>query len=95
MPGVCKERIVIIAVCEHFSISEEWLKKRGRKRPMVERKYICMYLLRKYTKLQLSIIGEMFGLDHTTVIHACQSVPDWMETDPNIKESVMAIELNL
>ena len=48
-----------------------------------------MYFCKRYTQLTLALIGENFGgRDHSTVIHALESVEDMMKTDSNFKNSV-------
>ena len=50
---------------------------------------VAMYFCKRFTQLTLALIGENFGgRDHSTVIHALESVEDMMKTDSNFKNSV-------
>lgn len=70
---------IIRIVSEHTGVTYELMKTKSRKREYTESRQICMYLIHKYTKLSLRLIGLKFGgRDHSTVIHACQKVDDLM-----------------
>lgn len=81
------------AVCEYFSVPQEKLKEKTRKRQIVQARQLSMYLAKNFTKNSLKVIGKHFGgRDHSTVIHSCQAVRDLMDTDREFKESVLDIE---
>ena len=55
-----------------------------------------MFLCKKYTDKSLKAIGEAFGKrDHSTVIHALQSVADWSDTDNEFRNQVKYLERQL
>ena len=55
-----------------------------------------MFLSRQMTESSLSAIGEAFGgRDHGTVLHACRLVKDRMEVDPQVRQTVGKLELEL
>jgi chromosomal replication initiator protein len=86
------ERIQTV-VCEFFKISKEMLLSKTRKREIVQARQIAMYLGRSLTKTSLAAIGaQIGGKDHATVLHACNTVSDLIETDRNFKQDVLAIE---
>ena len=81
------------AVCSYFSISEEQFLSKTRKREIVQARQIAMYLSHTLTKTSLSSIGtQLGGKDHATVIHACNTVADLMETDRSFRGYVAEIE---
>jgi chromosomal replication initiator protein len=48
------------------------------------------------TANSFNAIGEAFGgRDHGTVLHACRTVKDRMEVDPQIRQVVTRLELQL
>ena len=52
-----------------------------------------MFLSKKYTDNSLSMIGKIVGKkDHATVLHACKTVKDQMETNKDFRSSVEEIE---
>lgn len=80
-------------VCEHFEMPAELLKSKTRKREIVQARQISMFLAKKYTKTSLANIGKFFGgRDHSTVIHACQTVSNLMDTDSFFKDHVDDIQ---
>lgn len=63
------------SVCQYFSLPEDILKAKTRKKEVVLPRQIAMYLSKKLTNHSLKSIGLYFGgRDHSTVIHACQTI---------------------
>ena len=76
-------------VADYFKVDIELLKAKVKKREIVIPRQLAMYFCKRYTQLTLALIGENFGgRDHSTVIHALESVEDMMKTDSNFKNSV-------
>ncbi|HMJ71469.1 MAG TPA: chromosomal replication initiator protein DnaA [Cyclobacteriaceae bacterium] len=76
-------------VADYFKVELEAMKGKIKKREIVIPRQVAMYFCKRYTQLTLALIGENFGgRDHSTVIHALESVEDMMKTDPNFKNSV-------
>ncbi|MFN3839292.1 MAG: chromosomal replication initiator protein DnaA [Cyclobacteriaceae bacterium] len=76
-------------VSEYFKVDLETMKGKIKKREIVIPRQVAMYFCKRYTQLTLALIGENFGgRDHSTVIHALESVEDMMKTDANFKSSV-------
>ena len=84
------------AVCNYFGISDELFLSKTRKREIVQARQIAMYLSRNLTKTSLSSIGaQIGGKDHATVLHACNTVGDLMDTDRSFRGFVHDIERSL
>lgn len=76
-------------VADYFKVELELMKGKVKKREIVIPRQTAMYFCKRYTQLTLALIGENFGgRDHSTVIHALESVEDMMKTDANFKNSV-------
>jgi chromosomal replication initiator protein len=76
-------------VADYFKVELEAMKGKIKKREIVIPRQVAMYFCKRYTQLTLALIGENFGgRDHSTVIHALESVEDMMKTDANFKNSV-------
>lgn len=83
-------------VCDYFKISQEQIISKTRKREIVQARQIAMYLIRNLTQSSLALIGsKMGGKDHATVLHACSTVQDLMESDKSIKHYVHELEKQL
>ena len=81
------------AVCQYFNISVDSLLSKSRKRQIVQARQIAMYMSRKLLKCSLSTIGsELGGKDHSTVLHACSTVQDFMSIDKTFRQYVTDIE---
>lgn len=79
-------------VGEHLNISEDRMRGKTRKREVVRARQIAMYLSKKHTQHSLKTIGLHFGgRDHSTVIHAKDTVEDQMETDEQFRGMVEEI----
>ena len=73
-----------------------YFASKTRKREISQARQIAMYLGRNFTKKSLAAIGaEIGGRDQATVLHACNTVSDLIETDKNFKQYVSDIEKQL
>ncbi|MBL7883339.1 MAG: chromosomal replication initiator protein DnaA, partial [Bacteroidia bacterium] len=80
-------------VCDYFDLPIELLKSKTRKREVVQARQIAMYFAKSMTKSSLATIGlHCGGKDHATVLHACRTVNNLMDTDKRFK--VYIDELN-
>lgn len=80
-------------VTEHFNISLESIKSKTRKKEIVIARQVAMYLAKQYTNHSLKSIGDYCGgRDHSTVIHAIQSVNDMLATEHHFKLSLEEIK---
>jgi chromosomal replication initiator protein len=83
-------------VCEYFEVPVEMVKSKTRKREIVQARQISMYLAKSHTKTSLKSIGAFFGgRDHSTVVYACQTVEDLIDTDKKFKAYVHDIQKKL
>jgi chromosomal replication initiator protein len=84
------------AVCMELQIPEDLLRAKTRKQEIVNARQIAMYLAKELTNCSLKTIGLHFGgRDHSTVIHAYQSVEDGMNEDPKQKLVVQSLRAKL
>lgn len=80
-------------VCDYFSLPIEMIKSKVRKREVVQARQIAMYFAKNLTKSSLSMIGiHCGGKDHATVLHACRTVNNLMETDKKFKANVNELQ---
>jgi chromosomal replication initiator protein len=80
-------------VCDYFELPLELLKSKTRKREVVQARQIAMYFAKSMTKSSLANIGlHCGGKDHATVLHACRTVNNLIDTDKRFK--VYIEELN-
>ncbi|MGM0946013.1 MAG: chromosomal replication initiator protein DnaA [Bacteroidota bacterium] len=80
-------------VSEYFSINLEDLKAKTRKKEIVVARQVAMYFSKEFTNHSLKSIGYHFGgRDHSTVIHAVQTVNDMIETDSSFRNSITELK---
>lgn len=84
------------AICEYFNMEVSVLQSRTRKREIVQARQIAMYFAKSKTKASLASIGaQIGGKDHATVLHACKTVANLVETDKRFKTYIDEIEKRL
>ncbi len=80
-------------VCDYFDLPIELMKSKTRKREVVQARQIAMYFAKQYTKSSLATIGARCGgKDHATVLHACKTVNNLMDTDKRFKAYMEELE---
>lgn len=80
-------------VCDYFNLPIELLKSKTRKREIVQARQIAMYFSKQMTKASLATIGaNCGGKDHATVLHACKTVNNLMDTDKRFKGYIDELE---
>ncbi len=83
-------------VCRYFDLEMSLLQTNSRKQEIVQARQITMYLSKKYTDCSFSLIGKMVGKkDHATVLYACKTIKDQIETSKAVRSSVEEIECML
>ncbi len=80
-------------VCEYLNIDQKVLDSSKRTRDVAQARQIAMYLCKQHTKAPLSAIGAAIGgKNHTTVVHACKTVGNLLETDKSFAQLLEDIE---
>ena len=83
-------------VSEYFGLPSDVLQTKTRKREIVQARQIAMYFSKGMTKSSLSTIGSLIGgKDHATVLHACKTVNNLIDTDKRFKSQIEDIERKL
>ncbi len=76
-------------VCDYFNIGVDLINSKTRKREIVQARQLAMYFSKKMTKSSLASIGLHCGnKDHATVLHACRTVNNLVDTDKQFKAYV-------
>ncbi len=88
-----KEAVAIITktVCEKYKVEFQRLVSPGREQSVVVPRQIVFYLARSLINMPFERIGESFGRDHGTVMHACRSIEDRMSTQDDFRQKVTAL----
>lgn len=76
-------------VSKYFNIDVATLQSTTRKRNIVQARQLAMFFSKKLTKASLTTIGSQIGKrDHATVLHACKTVDNLVETDKQFRKFV-------
>lgn len=83
-------------VSDYFNVAQEDLKAKTRKKEIVIARQVAMYFSKDYTNHSLKSIGYHFGgRDHSTVIHAVQSVNDMIDTNAKFRFAIDELKKKL
>ncbi len=81
------------SVSEFFDIPQDLLRAKTRKQEIVNARQVAMYLAKEMTNCSLKTIGLHFGgRDHSTVIHAYQSVEDQVRLDSKYRDTLQLVK---
>lgn len=76
-------------VADYYKIKVAEMHSKKRTRAVARPRQVAMYLAKELTPLSLPAIGEAFGgRDHTTVIHACRTITELRNQDPQLNHDV-------
>ncbi|MFW6222691.1 MAG: chromosomal replication initiator protein DnaA, partial [Bacteroidota bacterium] len=83
-------------VCNYFNVPVDLVHSKTRKREIVQARQVAMFFSKTLTKSSLTTIGaEIGGKDHATVLHACKTVNNLLDTDKKFKGQIDEIEKKL
>jgi chromosomal replication initiator protein len=80
---------IIKEVAKYYDFYPEILAGKTRKHEVVLARQVAMYLTKKFTSMSLKNIGMYFGgRDHTTVLHSCQMIENYLGNDKSVVAAV-------
>jgi chromosomal replication initiator protein len=83
-------------VADHFNIDSDLLRARTRKKEIVVPRQVAMYLSKLLTESSLKTVGLHFGgRDHSTVLHAFQTIQEKCAAGSKLRTDMEAILLRL
>ncbi len=94
------ERLITIdnikrTVANYYNIRVGDLNSPRRTRSLARPRQVAMSLAKELTQHSLPEIGEAFGKDHTTVLHACRKISELREQDLKIREDYENLQRQL
>jgi chromosomal replication initiator protein len=96
---VSRERVPVerveALVTEALDVARPALLSAQRNARLVFARQVSMYLMRKQIGLSLAAIGERYGRDHTTVLHAVRAIEARRACDPEVRRLVTTLEEKL
>lgn len=83
-------------VCNYYNVPTDMLQSKTRKREIVQARQVAMFFSKNLTKASLATIGSQIGgKDHATVLHACKTVNNLIDTDKRFRMQIDEIEKKL
>jgi len=73
-------------VAETFDLRLSDLCGKSRTQSVALPRQVAMYLCRRLTRQSLPAIAQAFARNHATVIHACRTVENRIQTDPGFRQ---------
>lgn len=68
---------IIDAVSKVTGVGVEDIKRKGRRKRFVDARQISQYIMRQHCpKMKLTDIAEIYGTDHSTIVHGLKRVPE-------------------
>lgn len=79
-------------VSEHLDIAVNLMESKTRKHEVTLARQMAIYVSKQLTELSLKQIGAAFGgRDHSTVLHSCQAIENYLITDRSVKNAIDSI----
>jgi chromosomal replication initiator protein len=80
---------ILKKVAEKCYVSIDDIKSKSRHSRIIQPRFIGMFLARELAGMTTTDIGKEFGdRDHSTVINACNKIAEDMKSDPELKELI-------
>ncbi len=87
---------IIDLVCSTMGVTVSDLVSKRKTREIASARQVAMYICKEHTKSTYKAIGDALGgRTHATVMHACKTVPNLLDTDKILKTQVEEIERKL
>lgn len=83
---------IVKIVSDFYSIEEESIYEKTRRKEIIKPRQIIMYLLREDFNISYPSIGQKLGgRDHTTVIHSCEKIKVDLKEDATLSQEINQI----
>lgn len=83
---------VISIVADYYKLTKSDITGEVRKKEILLPRQICMYLVRKELDASFEQIGDEFGRNHTTVMHAVEKIVKLMRKDQKLMRDLNALK---
>jgi chromosomal replication initiation ATPase DnaA len=78
------ENEVIRLICDMFDVTPSNVKSHSRKQEYVLPRHLICYVLRKNYRFEFIKIALILGRDHSSIIHSCKSIEDYLSYDKRV-----------
>ena len=88
-------QLIIAAVAESYAIRAQDILSSSRNREFSVPRQLAIYLTRELCRYSTTKVGEAFGRDHSTVMHACKKTEELLENSNEFKVRVELLRSRL
>lgn len=79
-------------VCNFYNLDPDSLFTKNRHREVSDARQLIMYLAKKHTDMKFKTIGTRMARNHSTVMHACNSIESRLSIEKQLRKDIEAIE---
>ena len=79
-------------VADYFDVRLGDMSSKRRPKNIAFPRQVAMYLCRRMTDQSLPAIGNAFGRNHATVIHACRVIDHHLKDDPSLRRTLEKLQ---
>ncbi len=83
---------IIDCTCRYFNVNKADVVGKKKNKEVVEPRQIAIYLINDLMTLPLTAIGELFGREHTTMMHSRDKISAAIASDPKMRTVVNDIK---
>ena len=85
---VNKSELLKYVIREHL---KKDVNEVGRDRLLIEARFIYFHILREDEQMVYQKIGDTVSMNHASVLHGCQKVKFWLETDHQFRDKYLMV----
>lgn len=86
---------IIERTAKHYKLRAADLVAKRRSKDLVRARHVAMFMCRELTQVSLPSIGDAFGCHHSSVIHACKKVGEWMHREREFDYEITVLRQEL
>lgn len=92
VPQQLSTGVIIDSVCKYYNLEKSEILSKSRTSHLVLARQVAMYLCKLDLELSFPVIAKVFGKDHTTILHAFNSIKKKSESDSALAKKILIIQ---
>ena len=87
--------MIIEETARFYNVTAEEIKGRLKTKTIALPRQIAMYIIRTRANLSLNDIGDIFGRDHSTILHSINKIEDDIKNNQEFSTTIKDIISNI
>jgi chromosomal replication initiator protein len=85
---------IIENVCNYYKVTNKDIRGKSRKYIHTKPRFVAIWLIKEELGLKLTAISDMFGRNHTTIIHSLKMIQDSLSQkyDTDVSDDIKEIK---